>query len=316
MALPRALAYIAIFAVLPPPGPCAVVAEEQHSCSADGDCLEDREGEDVSMLLQRMPSSEDMMSGSTDMGPGPSKLKLRALKKMFQLKMALYEFGKDWPKNVFERGFEAWETMRGFLDMLPNITIPSDEEIDQALSPDVTPSGYWQAVAQGLHQIVTSLEMQPALPTAAQVEAACPEGEDCTPSAVVDASKHKELFDIDWNVLPEEPTDAHLGVCYNAPYYYANACMASKLSPNAKTALVTPHVVKGQTCEDLGYRAWPAFYADPFYGWHNNVSLFVNYGMVEWLPFVYLIGACTDCVDSLLREGWGMAWRKQNPQCA
>lgn len=209
---------------------------------------------------------------------------------------------------------EAWGYLVTMADKLMNISLPECSTM-MAVAKGTVESAETKlgpAVDQGFLQIFKSLLMEPDLPSAAQVAAACPEGKDCTPSAVIDIAKHRP-FDKGYVT---DPLWHRLGICYNAPYYYAEECIYAKVSPNAKNAIVTPKIVKGKTCEDLAYTRWPALYADPFYGWGNNVSLFVSDGLVEWIPFTYLIGACKACVSSLIMHGWGTQWRQDNPECS
>jgi len=166
-------------------------------------------------------------------------------------------------------------------------------------------------VAGGLKQMLDSILLKPTLPSAAQVEAACPAGKDCTRSVVMDpARRFLQKFDF----MEEHGVNKTKGVCYNAPYYYARECVVAK-SPNAAAAMDAPYVVRGTTCEEQGYARWPAFYADPFYGWHNNVSLFVKKGLLHWAPIAADLLMCEECVESLTLGGWGRDWKLKNPEC-
>jgi len=167
-------------------------------------------------------------------------------------------------------------------------------------------------VAGGLKQMLDSILLKPTLPSAAQVEAACPAGKDCTRSVVVDSSVN---FLEQFGFMKEHGVSPTTGVCYNAPYYYVEDCIASGVSPNAGAAMVNPVVVKGTTCEEQGYAPWLAYYADPFYGWANNVSLFVEKGLVDWVPVAADLLTCKKCVESLTIGGWGYDWKRKNPEC-
>jgi len=203
---------------------------------------------------------------------------------------------------------EIWPTLKEGWSVATGYAV-DDAKIDAAGSPSSGCSSDDQCVLQGFGQIKNSVLKKPELPTKEQVAAACPQGKDCTPSAVIDINKHVAMDG------SAKGLDHRMGICYNAPYYYAEACIANGLSPNARAAIVTPNTIRGKTCEEIGYQPWPAFYADPFYGWANNVSLFVSWGTAEWVPFIYLISACQPCLESLMLQGWGRQFREKNPQC-
>jgi hypothetical protein len=261
----------------------ALGEDDGTTCVAPG-CLAAQDGEEDSTALLQSPLGHSMPKGRemhTDL--------------------------VGWNHNALSANgwgpHQLWDAFRAILKMASGVAVPIAEAMEM-VRPGV-------ADMQGLLQIFESLKQQPPLPGAAQVAAACPSGKNCTPSAVMDAAK-QHSFGIGGFFAQVRHG---LGVCYNAPLYYAEECIASKVSPLARALMQKPTVVPGKTCEDLGFPKEPAFYADPFYLWGNNVSLFVSGGPMEWLPVIYGIGTCHDCVESLFNHGWGMEWRKMYPQC-
>jgi len=193
---------------------------------------------------------------------------------------------------------EQWKHFQVAMSRFQSVSLPTCAQM-KSQSQGAADVALPAALRQGLAQVFDSLLMKPVLPSAAVVAAACPKGKDCTPSAVIDGAKR---------LLPWR------GMCYNAPYYFAQECIVSGLSPMAKREFLEPEIVRGRTCEDLAYTRWPAEYATTFYGWGNNVSMFVSGGVPEWIPYMSLVGTCKECVSALL--DWGTKWREDHPQCS
>jgi len=154
-----------------------------------------------------------------------------------------------------------------------------------------------------------------------QEEMFCPPGKDCTRSVIIDESKHWLSLYPDTKPVP----GGYYGLCYNIPAYYGEECLLAGKSPIMDALVSEPKLIYNTTCEDRGYWAGDALYSDPFYGKHNNVSIFVPAEGEQSRAKVQVF-KCQPCMASIRADmvaafgtqhspSWGDTWRAQNPEC-